>query len=643
MDGRLMKARLFAIAAIILAPLFAAPAFAACTGVFQPGQICANLGVSAAIPGPAQLGSGVGDALQVNIGAPGAPILYNGAAGKPSSINLGNATNLPAIALPAPTLSTLGGVEAIAPVAHNFMTGISTLGVPSLAQPAIADLSDLAAGVGAFLATPTSANLAAAVTNETGSGPLVFAISPALTTPNLGTPSAANLANATAYPASALAGTALPAAIVSSSLTSLGTIATGVWQGTLIGPTYGGTGVNNGSNALTVPATGIADLLGVAQTITGLKTFTATAGGVAMSGSPNISQTFSGQTLLTAFNSQLTAASATQAEAVGIDVITSSTGASPNALLAYKVARTGSATCNSGSGYCWGLNYVVNLGAGGSQRGGVGQEIDLNNGWGNYTGSPGSPYAANFYASGANTGGYSSCAFCAEFGGVGAMWQAALHGGPLNSPAYNNAFIWDESNSPTILKAAGSHGNGIDLSGAAFSGTPFKSAGFLVDASGDILGASGAFGGGARAAGTLIYSYVTANSLQIEERLENDNAGSGSAALGFQVSAFTTSGETRVSKGGIGCVRDGVQGVCVLTLYNATATTAADFASTDGVLSFDGAASNAMQIKAAGAWTANGSVATAMSSLGPTGSHATIQEWFKVTDAAGNVRYIPAF
>ena len=39
----------------------------------------------------------------------------------------------------------------------------------------------------AFLATPTSANLAAAVTDETGSGALVFATSPTLTTPTINT------------------------------------------------------------------------------------------------------------------------------------------------------------------------------------------------------------------------------------------------------------------------------------------------------------------------------------------------------------------------------------------------------------------------------------------------------------------------
>ena len=36
------------------------------------------------------------------------------------------------------------------------------------------------------------------------------------------------------------------------SITTLGTIGTGVWQGTIVGPTYGGTGVNNGSSTITL-------------------------------------------------------------------------------------------------------------------------------------------------------------------------------------------------------------------------------------------------------------------------------------------------------------------------------------------------------------------------------------------------------
>jgi len=54
--------------------------------------------------------------------------------------------------------------------------------------------------IGTFLTTSSSANLRAAVTDETGSGSLVFATSPSLTTPNLGTPSAVTLTNGTGLP-----------------------------------------------------------------------------------------------------------------------------------------------------------------------------------------------------------------------------------------------------------------------------------------------------------------------------------------------------------------------------------------------------------------------------------------------------------
>ena len=57
-----------------------------------------------------------------------------------------------------------------------------------------------ATGVGTFLATPSSANLAAAVTNETGTGALVFATSPTLVTPALGTPASGTLTNTTGLP-----------------------------------------------------------------------------------------------------------------------------------------------------------------------------------------------------------------------------------------------------------------------------------------------------------------------------------------------------------------------------------------------------------------------------------------------------------
>lgn len=40
--------------------------------------------------------------------------------------------------------------------------------------------------------------------------------------------------------------------LASTGITGVGTIATGVWQGTVIGPTYGGTGVNNGTKTITL-------------------------------------------------------------------------------------------------------------------------------------------------------------------------------------------------------------------------------------------------------------------------------------------------------------------------------------------------------------------------------------------------------
>jgi len=49
--------------------------------------------------------------------------------------------------------------------------------------PISTGVSGLATGIATFLATPTSANLIAAVTNETGTGSLVFGTSPTLTTP----------------------------------------------------------------------------------------------------------------------------------------------------------------------------------------------------------------------------------------------------------------------------------------------------------------------------------------------------------------------------------------------------------------------------------------------------------------------------
>lgn len=50
-----------------------------------------------------------------------------------------------------------------------------------------------------------------------------------------------------------------------------------------------------------------------------------------------------------------------------------------------------------------------------------------------------------------------------------------------------------------------------------------------------------------------------------------------------------------------------------------------------------------LQFFASQSWARNDTVATTMTSLGPQGSHTTVQEWLVVVNNAGVVRYIPAY
>lgn len=102
------------------------------------------------------------------------------------------------------TTGTGNSVMATSPTLVTPLLGTPTSGTLTNCTdvPISTGVSGLGTGVATFLATPSSANLAAAVTNETGSGALVFATSPVLVTPNIGTPSAGTLTSCTGLPIS---------------------------------------------------------------------------------------------------------------------------------------------------------------------------------------------------------------------------------------------------------------------------------------------------------------------------------------------------------------------------------------------------------------------------------------------------------
>ena len=92
-------------------------------------------------------------------------------------------------------------------VDNNFSNINVTLGIlTNLATTAqgnlVVAINEIKNGNLRQFAATTSAELAAVISDETGSGALVFATSPALTTPNLGIPSAVTLTSATGLPLS---------------------------------------------------------------------------------------------------------------------------------------------------------------------------------------------------------------------------------------------------------------------------------------------------------------------------------------------------------------------------------------------------------------------------------------------------------
>ena len=189
--------------------------------------------------------------------------------------SVGNATSLGSFTsaqLAGALTDETGSGSAVFATSPTLVT--PALGTPSSATltnatglPIATGVSGLGTGVATFLATPSSANLAAAVTDETGSGALVFATSPTLVTPALGTPSSAVLTNATGLPNAGLVNSAITINGSSVSLGGSTTVTATATNALTIGTGLSGTSYN-GSTAVTVAIDSTVVTLSGTQTLT---------------------------------------------------------------------------------------------------------------------------------------------------------------------------------------------------------------------------------------------------------------------------------------------------------------------------------------------------------------------------------------
>ena len=130
-------------------------------------------------------------------------------------------------------------------------------------------------------------------------------------------------------------------------------------------------------------------------------------------------------------------------------------------------------------------------------------------------------------------------------------------------------------------------GSTLTTLNSAYTGTLTGGTGIVNLGSGQFYkDASGNVGIGTSSPSKKFEVYAASNSLQIESIVRNDQAGSGVAAIGFNVSSSGAS-ETTSTKAGIGLVRSASYGVGSLCFYNNATTSVGDFTTADERMRID--------------------------------------------------------
>jgi hypothetical protein len=210
----------------------------------------------------------------------------------------------------------------------------------------------------------TSANLAGALTDETGSGSAVFATSPTLVTPILGTPTSATLTNATGLPISTGV-SGLGTGVATALAVNVGSSGAPLVNGGVLGTPSSGTATNLTGLPL---STGVTGTLPVLNGGTGVTTSTGSGNNV-LSTSPTLVTPILG-----------TPTSATLTNATGLPLSTGVTGTLPVAN-----GGTGTATPSIVAGTnvtvtgTWPNQTIAASGGGGGTPGGSTTQVQYNN------------------------------------------------------------------------------------------------------------------------------------------------------------------------------------------------------------------------------------------------------------------------